>query len=198
MRTLQHSSTWRRHTGILPGALEGPMKRGALRLRVPMVHPKHCSNALSPSNLATYMRTSCRQGPHLSILPNTSARWVLWLKSFVVSPKTPCIFLPMCFFILSPLAGMLFLYPWISISCPPVDPWFVDTSLRNFSWPPPLSQAVMVVYLVCGACHVCSWESGLTGTSSTVLPDCKPLEERVQVSLFLSFRPRDMYLLDSQ
>ena len=33
MRTLQNSSTRRRHTGILPGALEGPMKRGALRLR---------------------------------------------------------------------------------------------------------------------------------------------------------------------
>ena len=146
------------------------------------------------------MRTSCRQGPHLSILPNTSARCVLWLKSFVVSPSTPCISLPLC---VSPYCPL-----WQECSsctlarilpiCRPLILW---TPLLGIFPGPHLfpRQWWLPLYPVYGACHVCSWESGLTGTSSAVLPDCKPLEERVQVSLiFLSFRPRDVYLLDSQ
>lgn len=199
MRTLQNSSTRRRHTGILPGALEGPMKRGALRLRK---CPRSTPNTAAMLSLATSWLARELLVGRDHIFPSCLIR-VLGAccdSNRLSFPQVHLVFLPLCASPYCPLwqeCSSCTLARILPI-CRPLILWapllgiFPGPHLFPRQWWLPL-------YPVYGACHVCSWESGLTGTSSVVLPDCKPLEERVQVSLiFLSFRPRDVYLLDSQ
>ena len=146
MRTLQNNTTWRRHTGILPGALEGPMKRGALRLRkCPCSDP----NTAAMLSLATSWLTCELLVDRDHIFPSCLIRV---LGECCDSPPVHLVFSsPMCFFILSPLEGVLFLYPWISTSCPPVDPWFCGhLSQESFLGPASLPGSDGCLYTLCG------------------------------------------------
>ena len=201
MRTLQNSSTRRRHTGILPGALEGPMKRGALRLRK---CPWSTPNTAAMLSLATsWLAWELLVGRD-HIFPSCLIRVLgeCCDSNRLSFPRVHLVFPSRYVFLHTVPSGRNAFPVPLNIHILPIcRPLILWTPLLGIFPGPHLfpRQWWFPLYLVYSACHVCSWESGLTGTYSAVLPDCKPLEERVQVLLiFLSFRPRDMYLLDSQ